>query len=85
MGPVVQTRRQAWKLVTRQLEDPDILWLDEPAGLEDAWRALSARDHHDQVWTADYLAAFARLTAARLVTLDRALAKRHPTIDVVTL
>ena len=72
--------------MTRQLEDPDVLWLDEPAGLEDAWRALSARDDHDhQVWTDDYLAAFARLTAARLVTLDRAVAKRHPTLDVVTL
>lgn len=86
MGAAAQTRREAWKLVMRQMDDPGVVWLDEPDGLEDAWRKVSARDDKDhKVWTDDYLAAFAQVTDARLVTLDRALAARYPSVHVETI
>ncbi len=86
LGQAVQTRRAAWKLVLRQIDDPEVAWLDEPVGLEDAWRKLSARDEtHHKLWTDDYLAALAQTSGATLVTLDRALAQRYPSVNVVTL
>ncbi len=86
LGPAVQTRRAAWRLVVRQLEDPEVVWLEEPVGLEDAWRKLSARDEtHHKLWTDDYLAAFAHESGATLVTLDCALAQRYLSVDVITL
>lgn len=86
MGPAACTRREAWQVVARQLEDPTVFWLDEPAGLEATWRKFSAReDKNHKVWTDDYLAAFAQVTGATLVTLDAALARRYPSVRVETL
>ncbi len=78
--------RSKSKLVIRQVDDPSVIWLDEPEGLEDAWRKLSARDDKNhKMWTDDYLAAFAQVTEAKLVTLDRAVAGRYPFLPVETL
>lgn len=83
MGVAVQTRRGAWRTLIHQIDDPDVEWLDEPEGLEDIWRLLSARDDRDhKLWTDDYLAAFALASGARLVTLDRALVRRYPSVEV---
>jgi uncharacterized protein len=54
---------------------------------EDAlWRAISARDDksHKQ-WTHDYLAAFAQASDATLITLDRKVPARYPSVRVELL
>src|SRR5262245_40964315 len=86
LGQDVQTRREAWATMTRLQSDAQVVWLNEPERLEQAWRLLSARDDRDvKVWTDDYLAAFAQMAGATLVTLDGPLARRYPDVDVVTL
>lgn len=86
MGADALTRRDAWNTISRQLADPSVLWLDEPPGLEDAWRRLSSKgDRSHSLWTDDYLAALAETTGARLVTFDRAWRARYATVDVVVL
>lgn len=83
MGGRPQTRREAWLLVDQQLADPDVAWIEEPAGMEDIWRLFSALDDRNhKLWTDDYLAAFARAAGMRLVTLDRALVRRYPSVEV---
>ena len=42
--------------------DERVLWSEEPAQLEAALRAISARDENShKLWTNDYLAAFAQV------------------------
>ena len=86
MAGHAQTRHEAWRLVDRQLGDPDVVWLQEPEGLEPIWRILSSRDdRHHKLWTDDYLAAFAQAAGLTLVTLDRALTRRYPSVTVVAI
>src|SRR5262245_28600844 len=51
--------------------DPRVFWLNEPAGLEAAFRSFtqSTSPAHER-WTDGYLAAFAMASAAQLVTFD---------------
>jgi hypothetical protein len=80
------TRRQAWDLVERFLADPRIGFLAEPDDLARLWAAFSRRDDRDHLlWTDDYLAAFALGSGAELVTLDRPLRRRYPSVNVVLL
>jgi hypothetical protein len=37
------------------------------------------------LWTDDYLAAFAQAAPAKLVTLDRKIRTRYPSVDVIAL
>lgn len=86
MGSDAVTRSGAWRVVDQLLDDERILWADEPIELEGVFRAFSAReDNSHKLWTDDYLAAFAQTTAAELATLDRKLAARYPSVQVVTL
>lgn len=79
-------RAGRWAARDRQLLATGVVWLDETDLLDDAWRTFSARDdRHHKLWTDDYLAAFAQAAGARLITLDRAMAKRYPSVDVVTI
>jgi len=86
LGHDVRTRREAWATMTRLQSDAEVVWMNEPEHLEDAWRLLSARDDRDvKVSMDDYLADFAQMAGATLVTLDGALARRYPDVDVLTL
>jgi hypothetical protein len=86
MGTDVTTRSVAWTVVDRLLADDRVHWADEPAHLEQVWRAISAReDTSHKLWTDDYLAAFAQAGELSLVTLDRQLARRYPSVRVETL
>lgn len=59
------------------------MWLQEPDGLETAWRAISAADDRShRLWTDDYLAAFAQAGGLTLITLERGLARRYPSVRV---
>lgn len=72
MGKFVQTQAQAWKTYEQFLADPRVLFLNEPANLESAFRRLSsaAIPAHKR-WTDAYLTAFALEHGVKLITFDR--------------
>jgi uncharacterized protein len=85
-GPDVRTRRQAWDIVLALQGDPRVRFLPEPRGLAPLWMAFSKRDDRSHLlWTDDYLAAFAQAANFELVTLDRGLHARYPSVRVVVL
>jgi predicted nucleic acid-binding protein len=54
--------------------------------LDAVWRAISARDDKShELWTDDYLAAFAQSGDATLVTLDHKMPARYPSVRVELL
>jgi toxin-antitoxin system PIN domain toxin len=82
-GKDVRTRRQAWDLLDTVQADPRVRFLGEPRGLAPLWIALSKRDDGSHLlWTDDYLAAFSQAANVELVTLDRALHARYPSVRV---
>jgi toxin-antitoxin system PIN domain toxin len=86
MGDDAIDRSQAWRTFDQLWADERVLWADEPAGLDAVWRAISARDDKShKLWTDDYLAAFAQASEATLVTLDRQLPARYPSVRVEPL
>jgi uncharacterized protein len=83
MGDDAVDRSQAWRTFDQLWADERVLWADEPAELDAVWRAISARnDKSHKLWTDDYLAAFAQASDATLVTLDRTMASRYPSVRV---
>ena len=86
MGGDAVDRSQAWRTFDQLWADERILWADEPAELDAVWRAISERDDKcHKLWTDDYLAAFAQSTDATLVTLDRRIPARYPSVRVELL
>lgn len=80
------TRRQAWDVLVRLQSDPRVRFLPEPAGLAPLWMAFSKRDDRSHlVWTDDYLAAFAQAAGLELVTFDKGMRARYPSVDVMSL
>ena len=80
------TRRQAWDVLLKLQSDPRVRFLAEPAGLAPLWMAFAKRDDRRHLlWTDDYLAAFAQAARLELVTFDKGLRARYPSVDVVTL
>lgn len=85
-GTDVRSRRQAWDILLALQEDPRIRFVPEPRGLAPLWIALSKRDDQSHLlWTDDYLAAFAQAAETELVTLDRKLHARYPSVRVRVL
>jgi len=86
MGDDAVDRSQAWRTFDQLRADERVLWADEPAELDAVWRAISARDDKShKLWTDDYLAAFAQASEATLVTLDREMTGRYPSVRVELL
>lgn len=86
MGPDVLSRSVAWRVLDQLRVDDRIRWAGEPAQLESAWRAISARDDTSRkLWTDDYLAAFAQCANLTFTTLDRRMERRYPSVTVNTL
>ena len=82
-GTDTLTRRAAWRALDELRLQPNVRWLEEPAGLEHLWRAISAGDDQShKLWTDDYLAAFAQTAGLTLVTLERTFIKRYPSVRV---
>jgi hypothetical protein len=80
------TRREAWDLLLELQQDPRVRVIQEPQGLAPLWLAFSKRDDRShQLWTDDYLAAFAQAAQANLLTFDRSMHGRYPSVRVVTL
>jgi len=68
------------------VSDERILYLPEPEGTEVLWRMFSKKaDHSYLLWTDDYLAAFALQNEARLITLDRAMKERYPSVEILVV
>lgn len=86
MGQDVLTRTEAWKVFDALRADDHVRWAGEPAALDQAWRAISARaDSSHQLRTDDYLAAFAQCAGLALATLDKGFRERYPSVTVTTL
>lgn len=86
MSNAALRRRQAWEVLDTVLSDERFEWWDEPLGITDEFRRLSATDDRShKLWTDDYLAAFALSTSTSLTTLDRKLQDRYPGLDVVVI
>jgi len=80
------TRREAWDVLLELQQDPRVRFLQEPRDLALLWMAFSKRDDRShKLWTDDYLAAFAQAAHADLVTFDRSMRGRYPSVKVVTL
>ncbi len=73
MGLEVMTQPEAWQVYDRWLDDPRVVFLDEPTGLEQAFRSHSRRrSPAPKEWADSYLLAFAAVSGLRLVTFDQA-------------
>jgi toxin-antitoxin system PIN domain toxin len=73
MGPEVMTQSEAWRIYDGWLDDPRVVFLDEPSGLEQAFRSNSRRKvPAPKEWADDYLLAFVGASDLTLVTFDRA-------------
>ena len=82
MGDEVMSQPQAWAAYDQWLQDPRIGLVDEPAGIETRFRALTRlRQPATKDWADCYLAAFATAGHLTLVTFDRGLrAKAKATV-----
>lgn len=78
--PAIQTRYRihpirntdAWAKFEQMLALPQIIWLDEPIGLNAHWQKYSSlATPSPKVWMDSYLAAFARTRDIPLITLDK--------------
>jgi uncharacterized protein len=86
MGDDAIDRSQAWRAYDQLWADERVLWAGEPDELDAVWRTISARDDKShKLWTDDYLAAFAQASDAALVTLDRKMLARYPSVRVELL
>jgi uncharacterized protein len=86
MGEDAIDRSQAWRTYDQLWADERVLWAAEPTELDAVWRAISARDDKShKLWTDDYLAAFAQASGATLITLDRKVPARYPSVRVELL
>jgi hypothetical protein len=71
------TMNAAWKAHDRLYQDARVVFLAEPASLEEPLRRLaSGGAASPNLWADAYLTAFASRSGATLVTCDRALASR---------
>jgi len=72
MGSDVMTQSEAWQIYDRWLDDLRVSYLEEPTGLEQAFRSHSRRGiPAPKEWADSYLLAFAAVSGLRLVTFDQ--------------
>jgi toxin-antitoxin system PIN domain toxin len=77
MSDEVMTQPRAWAAYDRWLKDPRVEFVDEPAEIENRFRALTRlRQPATRDWADSYLAAFATAGQLTLVTFDRALGSK---------
>ena len=74
MGDEVMTQPQAWAAYDRWLQDPRVMFVDEPPGIESRFRSLTRhRQPATKDWADSFLAAFATAGHLTPVTFDRGL------------
>jgi toxin-antitoxin system PIN domain toxin len=75
MGDEALTQREAWSTFDAFLNNAGNRMIEEPRGIDPAFRRLTDRDEAStKQWADGYLAAFAETAQLTLVTFDRALA-----------
>ena len=73
----VMSQGQAWETYDRWMEDPRVMFLDEPLNLEASFRSISRTGRPaPKEWADSYLVAFAIVSGLKLVTFDQALRTR---------
>ena len=78
MGPdLAKGQQEAWKAYDSWLQDERIEFLEEPAELEEQFRAFTRSPQASpKEWADSYLLAFAAAADLRLVTFDQALRQK---------
>jgi len=77
MGQDVLSQSQAWVAYDEFLANPGNRVMEEPGGIDPLFRQYTGSDEAStKQWADGYLAAFAMATGVRLVTFDRALARK---------
>jgi uncharacterized protein len=85
MGPFVQTQQDAWTNYDKLAQDPRVVFLSEPPGLETAFRNFTQPTvPWHALWTDAYLASFALEAQTQLVTFDQGFS-RFAGLDLLTL
>lgn len=70
------TNREAWAVVESFMADERIAFANEPAGVEEAWKALALRDTNSpKLWMDAWLAAFALCSGFQMITTDKAFSQ----------
>lgn len=70
------TNREAWAAVESFMADERIAFINEPAGVEEAWKALALRDTNSpKLWMDAWLAAFALCSGFQMITTDKAFSQ----------
>ena len=78
-GSGVITNDEAWETWELLITLPQVVWLDEPHGVETLWRKYARLSSASpKVWMDAYLAAFAIAGGLRMATLDRDFKKFEP-------
>jgi hypothetical protein len=84
MGADTKTMAGAWALWDRIWADSRIVFFAEPDELETEFRSRSRLSSRSpKVWADAYLLAFAAVAGMKLVTFDRALKSRGPSVLVL--
>jgi toxin-antitoxin system PIN domain toxin len=74
---------KAWTTMDRFAAREDVVFHDEPPGLEAEWRKLTTLNvPAPRMWTDAYLAAFAIAGKMRLVTFDKGF-RRYPGLQLL--
>lgn len=77
MGSDVRSQLEAWEMYDQWLDDPRVVFLEEPPALEPTFRAHAERkDASPKDWADSYLSAFAAVSGLRLVTFDKSFRGR---------
>jgi len=77
MGGKPRSNAEAWKDYDVWLGNHSAIMMEEPIGVETRLRALTrGREASPKEWADAYLAAFALASDLRMVTFDRALARK---------
>ena len=67
------TLAQVWRFYDVLLADERVLYVAEPDGMEDLWRAYTSRETYSpKIWNDAYLASLAAVGQLTVVTFDRA-------------
>ena len=81
----VRSMREAWSEMDRFVALDDVVFHEEPPGLEQEWRKLTALDAPaPKMWTDAYLAAFAIAARLRFVTFDKGF-RKYPGLHLLVV
>lgn len=68
--------REAWAVVECFMADERITFANEPAGVQEAWKALAlCETNSPKLWMDAWLAAFARCSGFQMITTDKAFSQ----------